>query len=824
MSFLKFRFCGPINLPIRSNIFLVAGRRQGEAVRNIGRFIVSDLLGTGTQGKVYRCRDPKLQREVAIKLLHRPLLQGAGASEELLREARAMSRLNHQNIVSVFDVGEQKGRPYLVFELIEGQTLAALLKKDAPDMAMGLAILDGVVQGIAQAHEEGIVHRDIKPANIILTRTGIPKITDFGIAAVLRGGRERQSRLVGTPRYMAPEYIEKGQVMKQTDVFALGLVAWEILTGRPAYEGGNAEKLLRDIVQRPVQPLDQILPDIDERLQRIIEKALEKDPFLRFADAGEMHEALQEYREASQTVQASGHSHATIQFLLRRMRLKNDFPALAQSISTLNRLADSSDKDSTQLANIIVKDQGLSSKILRVVNSAYYGAFSGTIGTISRAVVILGVNGVRSIAASLSLLEHFGDRSNVGHIKDMLSESLYSGLCAREICKGVDRDLAEEALLGTMLRRLGGILVAYYLPDEEQEIRRLQEVDGLEALEAERQVLGTDYARIGREVAREWNFPVDIRACLEDPGELPRKRVQDRSGRLRLLAHLADEATVTLRQGRSERSLAKMKRLVSDYARVLGVEPLDIVDSIGSAKQEYMDFKVNFVSDKEKVRFVQSLDEEAVGAQDRTQVVVPAGDQGALTVSVSDTGTIHTRVAGVLDREQMLSEGLQEVTRMLVGTYRRSELIDVVLEILYRGMGFKRIIAAEWNAHTSELVAVAGVGDEVEELQRNFRLRCKGRPNLLTIAHMQNSDVYIKDATKGGVREKMPPWFDRVKAPGSFFVLPMRTPAGPVGMLYAEYPLAYGFDENPNVLQLLQALRNQLTLGLGQLELAAVAR
>ncbi len=247
-------------------------------MRNIGRFIVTDLLGSGTQGKVYRCQDPKLQREVAIKLLHRPLLNAAGAAGELLREARAMSRLNHQNIVSVFDVGEQKGRPYLVFELIQGQTLAGLLKKDAPDMAMGLAILDGILDGIAQAHDEDIVHRDIKPANIILTRTGVPKITDFGIAAVSRGGSERRNQLVGTPRYMAPEYIEKGRVMKQTDVFALGLIAWEILTGRPAYEGGNAEKLLYDIVHRPLKPLDQVLPDIDERLQRIIEKALEKDP------------------------------------------------------------------------------------------------------------------------------------------------------------------------------------------------------------------------------------------------------------------------------------------------------------------------------------------------------------------------------------------------------------------------------------------------------------------------------------------------------------------------------------------------------------------
>lgn len=783
-------------------------------MRNIGRFIVTDLLGTGTQGKVYRCQDPTLEREVAIKLLRKPLLNNAaGATGELMREARAMSRLNHQNIVSVFDVGEQAGRPYLVFELVQGQTLAGMLKKEPPDIAMGLEILEGIVQGIAQAHAADIVHRDIKPANIILTRTGVPKITDFGIAAVLRGGSEHQGQLVGTPRYMAPEYIEKGQVMKQTDVFALGLLAWEILTGRPAYEGANTPRLLHDIVHHPVKPLDQVLPDIDERLQKIVERALEKDPFLRFADAQEMYQALLDYRETSNMPELKPHSHATIQFLLRRIRLKSDFPALTQSISILNQLTPSSSKDTAQLANIIVKDQGLSSKILRVVNSAYYAAFSGTVGTISRAIVILGVNGVRSIAASLSLLEHFGGESNVGHIKNLLSESLYSGLCAREICREVDRELAEEALLGTMLRRLGAILIAYYLPEEEREIRRLCEVEGLASSEAEVQVLGADYAHIGREIAREWNFPMDIRQCLDEVEELPAKRAGDRSQRLQLMANLGDRATAILRGGRSAQAMQEMKRLVDNYSTALGVDPMAIVTSISSAKQEYMDFKVGFASSREKQQFVESLNDQAPGETTEAPKAYEE-DPSALTLIVSDTGAIQTRVGGLMEREQMLSEGLQEVTQMLVGSYEPQQLINLVLEILYRGMGFKRLVVAEWRRQAGELVATSGVGEGVEELQQQFRLRCDGSPNLLTLAHIQNSDVYIKDATRSEVRDKMPSWFNQVKSPGSFFVLPMRTASTTVGMLYAEYGLAYGFDENPNVLHLVQALRNQLTLGL----------
>ena len=783
-------------------------------MHRIGRFIVKDLLGSGTQGKVYRCEDPRLQRQVAIKLLHRPLLSQGDAGHALLREARAMGRLSHQNLVAVYDVGDLKKRPYLVFELIEGRPLSRLLREDPPDVPAALSILDGILAGIAQAHEHGIVHRDIKPANIIVTRTGVPKVTDFGIAAALRDDAGHQTQVVGTPRYMAPEYIREGRVMKQTDVFALGLVAYEMLAGRPAYAGGDPHRLMYDIVHRPVQPLDQLVPDMDPRLQSIIERALEKDPQLRYPDAGAMRDALRAYHDLARPRAAPEHAHSTIQFLLRRMRLKSDFPALAQSISTLNELAASDRRDTTQLANIIVKDQGLSSKILRVVNSAYYAAFSGSIGTISRAIVILGVNGVRSIAASLSLLEHFGEGDRVGHLKDMLSESLYAGLCARELCKSVARELAEEALLGTMLRRLGGILVAYYLPEEEQEIQRLSRGEGLDPVQAQTQVLGTTYAEIGRAVAGEWNFPRDIRQCLEDPEKPPRGRAADPRQQLQLMAVFADRATTVLRSGRSQQSMQAMKSLVTRYARALGVAPESMVESIGCARREYLDFRLGCIDAGERARFVATLDG---GGADPAPVEPRAGaEQDPLTLTVSEEGVINAQVNGLLAPEQVLTEGLQEVTQLLVSEHRPEQLVQLVLEILYRGMGFRRVVLGRWRADRKEVQGSAGLGDRAERLVERFRVRCVGRPDILSLALIQNTDVYIKDATQSSVQTRMPAWFKGTRMPGSFFVLPMRGDSGPLGMLYAEYGLAYGFDENPNVLHLVQALRNQLLLGLAR--------
>lgn len=789
-------------------------------MHTIDRFTILDLLGSGTQGKVYRCRDTKLQREVAIKLMHTPLLHRGAKDQELLNEARAMSQFNHPNVVSVFDVGDYQDRPYLVFELIRGRDLSEILKREPPSQAAALNILQGVLEGVAEAHAHDIVHRDLKPSNIIVTQGGVPKVTDFGISAVLRNPPQAGEKLVGTPRYMAPEYIQHGQVMKQTDVFALGLIAYEIFAGRPAFEGRSVEALLQDIISRPVRPLDSIYPDFDPRLQKLIGRAMEKNPYLRFTDAGEMRDALLEYRKAASTTEVAAESHSTVQFLLRRIRLQNDFPALAQSISTLNQLGVSDLQDTSELANIIVKDYGLTNKILKVVNSAYYAAFSGTIGTISRAIVILGVNGVRSIASSLALLEHFGNKPGMEHLRDMLSESLFSALSARDISQAVDPSLGEEALLATMLRRLGNLLVGFYLPEEEQEVRRLVETEQSEQRRAEIEVLGTTYEHIARVIAKEWNFPVEIRQCIQPLKELPRKRVMERGQRLQLLTNLADEATGILRGKKSDQAKQQLRKLLDNYGGMLGVEPASIIQSLGNAKGEYLQFKVNFADQKQKQQFIESLNPTDGRAAEPFQVTTQVAPQNhrnptrELTVNIDETGTIEAHVSGRLDREQMLTEGMQEVTQMLMNGHESRQLINLVLEILYRGMHFSHIVAGIWNPRSKEIVGAAGMGKDAEKLAGSFRLRTSGPPNLFTLALIQNSDVYIRDATQARVAQKAPPWFGKVTQPGSFFVLPLRTGDKTLGMLYAEYELPYGFDENPKVLHLMQALRNQLVLGL----------
>lgn len=772
-------------------------------MRSIGRFIVRERLGSGSEGEVYRCSDPVLRREVAIKLLHTPLLGGHGSGVDPLHEARALGVLSHQNLVSVFDAGELEGRPYLVFEFIEGRTLAELLTQGPLAQEAALEVLDGVLAGIEQAHAQGIVHRDLKPANILVTGAGVPKVADFGIAALLGSEQGPDEQRIGTPRYMAPEYIEGGEVSKRTDVFSLGLLAYEMLVGRPGYEGKDVRTLLRDILSGAPRPLDQVVPNVDPRLQRLVERALERNPAQRFADAAEMRQALKSVRSTSG--QANTGAHATVAFLLRRMRLKQDFPALARNVSTLNQLASECLGDSRALAEIIVKDQGLSSKILRVVNSAYYAAFSGQISTISRAVVILGVNGVRAIAASLSLLEHFSGKVETEGLREHLSASLYSGLCAREIGHAVDRQLAEEAMLGTMLRGLGAVLVAYYFPEEAQLIERLEAVEGVSPADAQRQVLGTDYARIGQEVAREWNFPDQIRCCLEDRQSLPDRPVREDSERLQLIAGLADRVTAVLRRGRSAEALYELKRLVTRHAEVLDLEPMRISGAIHAAKREYLAFQVGFADRQQRQRFVDRLGEDGAQEPVVTTAAEPAGT--GHTVILHTTRIEWPQEHKSRNPMEILDEAVERLERWGEPIDEGRAPSRVTMEALHRALGFQRLVTARWDAARKALYGLAGFGEAADPLVQSFRVRCVGGLNLLSVALIRDSDIYISDATRDAVRERMPDWLGQ---PGSFLVLPMRAARGPVGMLYAEYGLAYGFDEDPEVLQRVKALRDAL--------------
>jgi serine/threonine protein kinase len=271
-----------------------------------GAYDVLALIGAGGMGEVYRARDTRLDRIVAIKVLPARLAKDSLFRDRFDREARAISSLDHPHICALYDVGEQQGTSYLVMQYLEGETLADRLKKGALPLDQALQFAIQIADALATAHKAGIVHRDLKPGNIMLTRSGA-KLLDFGLAktgAPLGAGAglstlpttppnlTAQGTILGTLQYMAPEQLEGKEADARTDIFAFGAFVYEMITGRKAFEGKSQASLIGAILEREPPPLSTLQPLTPPMLDRVVKKCLAKTPEERWQSAKDLHDEL----------------------------------------------------------------------------------------------------------------------------------------------------------------------------------------------------------------------------------------------------------------------------------------------------------------------------------------------------------------------------------------------------------------------------------------------------------------------------------------------------------------------------------------------------
>jgi len=289
-----------------------------------GRYEISGELGRGAMGVVYRAMDPVIGRNVAVKTI-RLSEEGTGLTRpELLTrfqtEARAAGLLTHPNIVVVYDAGEENGLYYITMELVEGQSVQALLDSGhAFPVPRLLRIIEQTCNALQFAHERKVVHRDIKPANIMLTADDTVKITDFGTAKILQFGTVQQTmHVMGTPSYMSPEQVKGRPVDGRSDIFSLGVMFYELLTGEKPFPGQSVTTVIYKIVNEDPIPPRQLNPSIHPGLNDIVMRALAKEPEIRYQSCREMQEDLKYYRSAGtggnnpEVTMISGRPNATM--------------------------------------------------------------------------------------------------------------------------------------------------------------------------------------------------------------------------------------------------------------------------------------------------------------------------------------------------------------------------------------------------------------------------------------------------------------------------------------------------------------------------------
>jgi serine/threonine-protein kinase len=260
----------------------------GEVVAE--RYELEELVGTGGMSSVYRARDRLLERPVALKILHAHYVADPDYVERFRREARAVAQLAHPNIVTVIDRGEQDGRQFIVFEYVDGENLKQLVGREGPlpvREAVGVAI--HVARALGYAHGRGIVHRDVKPQNVILTEDGRPKVTDFGIArSVDVDGVTQTGTVMGTSDYIAPEQAQGQHVDDRTDVYSLGVVLYELLTGELPFGGESFVAVAMQHVHEPPPSVLELRGDVPARLDYVLRRTMAKDPADRYGSMDEL--------------------------------------------------------------------------------------------------------------------------------------------------------------------------------------------------------------------------------------------------------------------------------------------------------------------------------------------------------------------------------------------------------------------------------------------------------------------------------------------------------------------------------------------------------
>ena len=788
----------------------------------VGRFELKRVLGRGAQATVWLAWDSRLDRDVAVKLMPAEVSVDTPAVNQWLQEARSVSRLTHPNIVPVFEADLHAGQPYLVFEYVSGPTLTEHLRARGPlPVHDAVGMMAGVLDALHTAHAAGVIHRDLKPSNILVDAAGRARVMDFGIAARM-DDPNGQGQVVGTPGYMSPEAVNGGTPVPVMDVFAAGLVLVEMLAGKRLIAERDPYRAMSRAANDDLTLPGDLGAEVDDTLRALLLRAIARDPAQRWQSAALLRDALLQWLTpvaAEPPAGAPSGAGGTLDFLLRRMRHRSDFPALSDSVTRIRRVANSESDSLTSLSNEILKDVALTNKLLRVVNTAHFSsAGGGSISTVSRAVALVGFAGIRNMAMSLLLLEHMQDKAHASQLQDEFLRALMAGVLASEL--GRHTREGEEAFIAAMFQNLGRLLAEYYLADEARQVRGRVVAGSVAGARpvgedaASLAVLGLSYENLGIGVAKTWGLPDTLQRCMRKPVGEPPARVPDSAPeRLRWLSQTANRITDTLLASDAESVAPKLAVVANQHARVIGTTVAQIEAATKVAQQRMAEMAQ-----------AMSLNVGPASAARRLLAPVVAKAQPDPTAITLKDHELHATVAVTMvqprsaleNASEVLAAGIQDITDSMVEEFKLNEVLRMVLETMYRALGLRRVVFCLRDPKTHVLTGRFGLGDGAQAVAAVFKVPLTGTPDLFTAVCLKGADTLISDSSMANIAARLPAWYRKsVNAP-AFLLLPLQLKGSAFGLIYADKAQPGGIELGEKELSLVRTLRNQAVMAFRQ--------
>ena len=486
----------------------------------------------------------------------------------------------------------------------------------------------------------------------------------------------------------------------------------------------------------------------------------------------------------------------SLSFLLRRIRRNPEFPAISQHITEItSKLSGDKKADADGISNAILKDYALTHKILRLVNSASYGNYGGDISTISRAVVILGFEKIRAIALSVILFDSLGKKKQVNTLKDSVCCSFLSAVIAKKLAENINDIDIENAFIASMFNNLGEFLTIHYFPKEHSQIQANLKNDNSNPSHTVRSVLGASYSELGTAIAEEWHLPESLVGSMKEQEENIMKP-DSLNNAISHLSSFSNELSTIAGSERTElnKQLA-IETLSARYQQSIKTTPDYLQEVLVNSLKELTEFSnaigINVTS--------------SVFYQQFTNKIEQPPEQLDIEIVPDESNSAATK-------QLTLVKGIADITQTMLDDFELSDIINMIIETIYRGMHFDHVIFCLRNNPERSMQARFGLGKDIQDIIPNFAFKIMDSQDIFNTSVNKNKEFVILDTNSIHYKKRLPEWCQELTKPSSIALFPITLNNACIGIIYADNTLKTLMTAEQ--IQLFSTLRNQAAMAI----------